>query len=56
MILARSEVDYKIPARYGDTLEIRLFLARLGRTSFTYSYEVVDQTGRASSRSRRPFR
>ena len=46
VILARSEVDYKIPARYGDTLEIRLFLARLGRTSFTYSYEVVDQAGR----------
>jgi YbgC/YbaW family acyl-CoA thioester hydrolase len=39
-------VDYKIPARYGDQLEIRLFLARIGRTSFTYSYEVVDDAGR----------
>ena len=46
VILARSEVDYKVPARYGDTLEIRLFVARLGRTSFTYSYEVADQAGR----------
>jgi len=46
VILARSEVDYKIPARYGDTLEVRLFVARLGRTSFTYTYEVVDDAGR----------
>jgi len=46
VILARSEVDYKVPARYGDTLEVRLFVARLGRTSFTYTYEVVDDAGR----------
>jgi acyl-CoA thioester hydrolase len=46
VIMARSEVDYKIPARYGDQLEIRLFLATIGRTSFTYSYEVVDDAGR----------
>ena len=46
VILARAEVDYKIPARFGDALEIRIFLARVGRTSFTYTYEVVDDAGR----------
>jgi acyl-CoA thioester hydrolase len=46
VILARSEVDYKIPAHYGDQLEVRVFLARVGRTSFTYTYEVADDTGR----------
>ena len=46
VIMARAEVDYKIPARYGDRLEIRVFLARIGRTSFTYSYDVVDDAGR----------
>ena len=46
VILARAEVDYKIPARFGDELEVRVFLARVGRTSFTYTYEVVDDRGR----------
>ena len=46
VILARAEVDYKIPARFGDELEVRIFLARVGRTSFTYTYEVVDDRRR----------
>src|SRR5262249_25311661 len=46
VILARAEVDYKIPARFGDELEVRVFLARVGRTSLTYTYEVVDAAGR----------
>ena len=46
VILARAEVDYKYPARFGDQLEIRIFLARIGRTSFTYTYEVADAAGR----------
>jgi acyl-CoA thioester hydrolase len=47
LILARAEVDYRAQARYGDELEVRLSLDAIGRTSFTYSYEVVDvPTGR----------
>lgn len=42
LILARAECDYRIPATYGDTLDVRLSLASIGRTSFTYEYEVVD--------------
>lgn len=41
VILARAECDYKSPARYGDLLEVRLTVAHLGRTSFTYEYEIV---------------
>ena len=40
-ILAHAEVDYVSQARYGDELEIRLSLDAIGRTSFTYSYDVV---------------
>ena len=29
-------------ATYGETLEIRLTVAELGRTSFRYEYEIVD--------------
>jgi len=53
VILARAEIDYRVPARYGDMLEVRIALERIGRTSFTYLYEVVDQNGQlvASARS-----
>jgi acyl-CoA thioester hydrolase len=40
-ILARAEIDYRAQARYGDELEVRLMLDAIGRTSFTYTYEIV---------------
>lgn len=46
VILARVECDYRRPARYGDTLEIRMRVAEIGRTSFRYEYEIVDDQGR----------
>ena len=46
VILARVECDYKRPAKYGDTLEIRMTVADIGRTSFHYEYEIVDQEGK----------
>ena len=46
VILARVECDYRRPARYGDTLEIRMRVAEIGRTSFRYEYEIVDTEGR----------
>jgi acyl-CoA thioester hydrolase len=46
VILARVECDYKRPAKYGDALEIRLTVAEIGRTSFRYEYEIVDEEGR----------
>ncbi len=52
VILARTEIDYRIPARYGDTLEIRIELAGIGRTSFTYDYEVVDVQDRLVASAR----
>ena len=46
VILARVEADYKRPARCGDNLEIRLVVGEIGRSSFRYEYEVVDEQGR----------
>lgn len=40
-IMARAEVDFRAQARYGDELEVQLSLATIGRTSFTYSYDIV---------------
>ena len=45
VILARVECDYKRPSRYGDTLEVRMRVAGIGRTSFRYEYEIVDAGG-----------
>jgi acyl-CoA thioester hydrolase len=46
VIVARVECDYKRPATYGDVLEIRLTVAALGRTSFRYEYEILDEEGK----------
>jgi acyl-CoA thioester hydrolase len=46
VILARVECDYKRPSRYGDTLEIRMTVVEIGRTSFRYEYEMVNEEGR----------
>jgi acyl-CoA thioester hydrolase len=45
IILARAEIDYRRPARYGETLAIQLSLDRIGRTSIASSYEMVNQSG-----------
>jgi acyl-CoA thioester hydrolase len=43
VILARVEADYKRPSRYGEVLEIRLAVADVGRSSFRYEYEIVNE-------------
>jgi len=45
VILARAEIDFRRPARYGEMLDVRIGLAGIGRTSFTYDYEIVDEGG-----------
>ena len=42
VILARVEIDYRRAAKYGDFLRIDLGVAAIGRTSFTYEYEIRD--------------
>lgn len=36
----RAEADYKAPLRFGDTVEIDVTVARLGRTSITFRYRL----------------
>jgi acyl-CoA thioester hydrolase len=40
-ILARAEIDFRSQAFDTDTLEVRLSLASIGRSSATYEYEIV---------------
>jgi acyl-CoA thioester hydrolase len=46
VILAHAECDFRRPARYGQQLEIRLRVPHVGRTSFRYEYQIVDEEGR----------
>jgi acyl-CoA thioester hydrolase len=52
VILARAEIDYRRAARYGEILEVRLRVGEIGRTSFTYAYEIVDEQGRLVATAR----
>jgi len=45
LILARVECDYRLPSTYGDVLDVKLALAGIGRTSFTYDYRIADVPG-----------
>jgi len=46
-MVVRAEVDYRAPARYGETLEIETRLAECGKASLTFAHVVRD---RASQR------
>ena len=46
VILAHVECDYRRPTKYGDVLEIRLTVGEIGRSSFRYEYQIVDDEGR----------
>jgi acyl-CoA thioester hydrolase len=52
VIMARAEIDYRLPAHYGQTLEVRIDVAAIGKTSFTYDYEIVDEANRLIASAR----
>ncbi len=52
VILAHAECDYIRAARYGETLEVRLQVVDVGRTSFRYDYEIVDEQQRTIARAK----
>lgn len=52
VILAHAECDFKRQVKYGDLLEVRLRVAELGRTSFRYDYEILDDQQRLVATAR----
>jgi acyl-CoA thioester hydrolase len=42
MILARTEVDYRSPLSFGETLEVGVRCASLRRSSFVLEFELVE--------------
>jgi acyl-CoA thioester hydrolase len=45
MILARTEIDYKAPASWGDRLEVGVRCASMRRSSFVLEFRVADPDG-----------
>ncbi|MGH9141364.1 MAG: acyl-CoA thioesterase [Vicinamibacterales bacterium] len=45
VIIARAECDYRLPAHFGDDLEVRVKIEAIGRSSFTLAYEIVKADG-----------
>jgi len=44
VIVARAECDYRAPAFFGDSLEVGLRVADIGRSSFTLTYQISSLT------------
>jgi acyl-CoA thioester hydrolase len=43
MILARTEIDYRSPAAYGERLEVGLRCASMGRSSFVMEFRMEER-------------
>ena len=52
IILAHAECDYERPARYGEMLDVKLRVVGLGRSSFRYEYEILDEQQRIVARAK----
>lgn len=42
-IVARAECDFKIPAHFGDELEVSIWTSSIGNSSFVWDYEIKNQ-------------
>jgi acyl-CoA thioester hydrolase len=45
VIIAHAEIDYILPARWNDTLEVKVRPTSVRNSSFTYEYEITNQDG-----------
>src|SRR5688572_7033679 len=39
-IVAHAECDFKVPARFGEELEVSIWTSSIGKTSFVWDYEI----------------
>ena len=45
-VVARQEIDYKSPAFYGDTLEVKTCVTDASLTRVNFEYDIVNQAGK----------
>jgi acyl-CoA thioester hydrolase len=44
-VVARQEIDYKVPSFYGDILEVKTRVTEASLTRVNFEYDIVKQTG-----------
>jgi len=44
--IVHTESDYKLPLFVGDLIEVQVFVEKVGKTSFTLSYKLLDTSQR----------
>lgn len=45
-VVARQEIDYKLPAVYGDTLQINTRITESSLTRVNFEYDITNQDGK----------
>lgn len=50
-VVRRQEIDYKFPAVYGDTLDIRTWIVESSPVRIRFAYEIKNQDGRLLSKA-----
>ncbi len=51
-VVARQEIDYKAPAVYGDTLEIKTKAAEMSAVKIVFENEIFNQEGKLITKAR----
>ncbi|MGA2774978.1 MAG: thioesterase family protein [Candidatus Omnitrophota bacterium] len=51
-VVARQEIDYKLPARYGDELEISTWISANSTVRLEFDAEIKDQNGQLVSKAK----
>jgi acyl-CoA thioester hydrolase len=51
-VVARQEIDYKMPAYYGDTLEIDTRISSISGVRIEFDYEIKNQNNQLVSRAK----
>lgn len=51
-VVARQEIDYKLPSFYGDTLEIKTRVTEANLTRVNFEYDIVNQNGKLIAKAK----
>jgi acyl-CoA thioester hydrolase len=51
-VVARQEIDYKLPSHYGDTLQIDTRVTDVSRVKINFEYEIKNQKGQLVSKAK----
>lgn len=51
-VVARQEIDYRLPAFYGDILQIDTYISKVKRASIEFDYKIKNQNNQVVSEAK----